>query len=80
MEHYFGQFNLWFIVAIALLSIWSLAWKGYAMWKSARLGHKWWFIIILLINTVGILEIIYIFIIVRQTKIDLQTVEVRNNI
>lgn len=74
MEQLFGQFSVWFIVIIVLLSIWSLAWKGYAMWESARLGHKWWFVIILLVNTIGILEIIYIFAVARRQKTDLQTV------
>lgn len=41
--------------------IWTLVWKGIALWKSARLGEKWWFIALLAINTAGILEIIYIF-------------------
>jgi len=72
MEQLFEQFGLWFIVAIVLISIWSLIWKGYAMWESARLGHKWWFIILLLVNTFGILEIIYIFAIARREKTDLQ--------
>lgn len=44
------------------LLLWSLAWKGVALWKAARLESKPWFIAILIINTVGILEILYIFI------------------
>jgi len=44
-----------------LLAIWSIIWKGIALWKSARNGSKVWYIIMLLVNTVGILEIIYIF-------------------
>lgn len=43
-----------------LLIIWSLIWKGIALWKSARNSHKIWFIVILIVNTVGILEIIYL--------------------
>ena len=43
------------------LVIWSAAWKGIALWKSARNASKFWFIALLVINTVGILEIIYIF-------------------
>ncbi len=34
--------------------------KGYALWYSARAGQKWWFIIMLIVNTVGILEIVYL--------------------
>ena len=42
--------------------IWSLIWKAIAMWKSARNTHLVWFIIFLLIQTVGILEILYLFV------------------
>lgn len=46
---------------MALLIIWTLFWKGVALWKSARSGSKVWFIVFLLVNTAGILEILYIF-------------------
>jgi len=46
---------------LILLFIWSIPWKGFALWKSARRGEKVWFIALLLINTVGILEILYLF-------------------
>lgn len=47
---------------ILILAIWSLIWKGMALWKSAGRNEKWWFIALLLINTVGILEILYLYI------------------
>ncbi len=34
--------------------------KGYALWYSARGDQKWWFIAMLVINTVGILEVVYL--------------------
>ncbi len=48
------------IPIIAVLAIWSIAVKGYALWVSARSGQKWWFIVMLIVNTVGILEIVYL--------------------
>ena len=45
---------------IALL-IWGLFWKGLALWNSARNTQKYWFVALLVVNTVGILEIIYLF-------------------
>jgi methionyl-tRNA synthetase len=51
--------NPWLLLVIA---VWSLAWKLGALWKSARKGSIIWFIVIGLVNTVGILEILYIFI------------------
>ncbi|MCK4805764.1 MAG: hypothetical protein KAS91_01085 [Candidatus Pacebacteria bacterium] len=50
--------NLWFIWFVLL---WTLPWKGVALWKASRNDHKWWFIALLLLNTMAILEIIYIF-------------------
>jgi len=50
--------------------IWSLIWKGFALWKSAELRQKYWFIALLIINTFGILEIIYIFLIARRYKVE----------
>lgn len=47
---------------IYLLLVWSLVWKGIALWKAARNQDKIWFIVLLVINTLGILEILYIFV------------------
>ncbi len=40
--------------------VWTFIWKGLALWKAAGLRQKGWFIAILLLNTLGILEIIYL--------------------
>lgn len=48
------------LYAYAIL-IWSLFWKGLALWKSAKQNQRYWFIAMLVLNTVGILEIIYLF-------------------
>lgn len=59
--------GLWTVASAGVSAIfvvfilWSLVWKGFALWISAREKSKWWFIPILVINTAGILEIIYIF-------------------
>lgn len=45
-----------------LIIVWSFIWKGWALWLSARNGSKGWFIALLIINTLGILEILYIFV------------------
>ena len=43
-----------------ILIAWTLIWKGIALWHSARNKQKGWFIILLIVSTVGILEIIYL--------------------
>jgi hypothetical protein len=53
-----GRVNgLWYILAI-----WVIPWKGVALWKAARRSDKWWFVVLLVLNTFAILEILYIFI------------------
>ncbi|MEW6026704.1 MAG: DUF5652 family protein [Planctomycetota bacterium] len=48
------------IVAIIILVIWSAVWKGIALWKCGRNNQLGWFIVLFLINTAGILEIVYL--------------------
>ncbi len=57
-----------FFIIFILLVVWSITWKGLALWKSARLSDKWWFIALLVINTIGILEILYLFIFSKRNK------------
>lgn len=58
MEQFFVE-NSW-VVAVAVA--WTLPWKGVALWRAARAGSLKWFIALLVINTLGILEILYIFV------------------
>jgi len=44
-----------------IVVIWSLVWKALALWKSARLNQPIWFIVLLVVNTIGIIEILYLF-------------------
>lgn len=44
------------------LILWSLVWKGWALWRAAKNDSKVWFIVLLVLNTIGILDILYIFI------------------
>lgn len=50
---------------LALAVLWSVFWKGLALWHSAQRGQYWWFVILLIVNTLGILEIIYLFAIAK---------------
>jgi hypothetical protein len=44
-----------------LILIWSIFWKGVALWRAARESQRNWFIAMLVLSTAGILEIIYLF-------------------
>ena len=56
------------ILILALLMLWVLPWKGYALWTAANRSQKWWFIILLVVNTLVILDIIYIFFVAKKGK------------
>lgn len=47
---------------IPILVLWSLVWKGLALYKAARLEQKVWFVVMLVLNTAGILEILYLYV------------------
>ena len=53
---------------IFLLIIWTLPWKGYALWLAAGKKQKIWFVSLLVFNTLAILEILYIFIFSRRSS------------
>ena len=53
--------NPWIMSLFTVLVVWSLMWKGVALWRAARNNQITWYVIMLFVNTVGILEIIYLF-------------------
>jgi hypothetical protein len=50
-------------ILMLVLLAWTIFWKGLALWRAAKHNQKNWFIIMLILgfNTLGILEIIYLF-------------------
>ena len=57
---------MWLV--IPLVVVWSMAWKGIALWKAGRNDHLAWFIVLFIVNTLGILPIIYIFAFSRKKE------------
>jgi hypothetical protein len=53
-----GQNQIWIFF---VLYLWSLLWKGMALWRAGKLRQRNWFVGILVLNTAGILEIAYLF-------------------
>lgn len=53
---------------LILVTIWALVWKGLALWQSGRRNQKIWFVALLIINTLGILEILYIFVFSKMSR------------
>ncbi len=42
--------------------VWIIFWKGMALWKAADKKERIWFWLLMCINTLGILEICYLFV------------------
>ena len=59
----FGR-DRYILGAIVLIAI--IALKGYALWYAAKRDEKWWFVVMLIINTAGILELVYLVFIVKK--------------
>ena len=66
MEQDIHAFLPWLVI-ILLIKLWDYVWKIFGLLKAARNYHMVWFIFILILNTAGILPIIYLLI---QRKID----------
>ena len=54
-------------VLVFVIAIWTLVWKGMALWKAAKEGSKGWFVVLLLVNTLGILEILYLYVFSKKS-------------
>ena len=68
METFLGLNLALFLAIIIVIAIWSVIWKGIALWKSARNNQLAWFVVLLIVNTAGILEIIYIAFFQRKRR------------
>jgi len=56
------------LTVIFLLAIWDLVWKSIALWRAARNSATGWFIALVLVNSAGVLPIIYILKTNRQSR------------
>ncbi len=66
----YQNFTPFFFLLLVPVLVWSLVWKGVALWKAARNGQKAWFVVLLVLNTVGLLEIIYIFFFSKGNQVE----------
>lgn len=46
--------------------IWSMFWKGIALWHAAKNNDKLWFVAFIVLNTVGLVEIAYLFFVAKN--------------
>jgi hypothetical protein len=48
------------IAVLSLIVVWGLVWKGFALYRAGKQSQPGWFVALFLINTLGILEILYL--------------------
>lgn len=51
--------SAWGIVLVLLVAAWEIGWRIPSVWRAAQRGHKVWFVFLLLVNSLGVLPIIY---------------------
>ena len=57
-----GMFGAGLGVFLLPILIWGIFWKGWALWRAAKNNSRVWFVVLLILNTLGILDILYIFV------------------
>ncbi|MEX0672603.1 MAG: DUF5652 family protein [Candidatus Paceibacterota bacterium] len=60
------------LVTLLAIVVVTLPFKGTALWMAARRSHMRWFIVLLIVNSLAILEIIYIFFIAKQYTVEVE--------
>ena len=70
--------DLWVHISVLVLTLWVLVWKGYALWTAAQRRERTWFIVLLIVNTISILDIFYIFQIAKKSRKDVWNVFNKN--
>jgi hypothetical protein len=74
----FGEnVSMWQSFLFYLLFLWSIIWKGLALWNASKNSQRNWFVIMLVLNTAGILEIIYLF---RFAKKRMRLSDIKNGL
>lgn len=53
---------------IFVLVLWSTIWKGFALYRAGSLKSVPWFVALFILNTAGILEILYLFVFSKRKK------------
>ncbi len=60
------QMGLWVVISVFI--VWSAIWKGIGLWKSGRNGQLSWFVWMFILNTAGILPILYLAYFQKESK------------
>lgn len=64
----FEQFGIIEITLIILAVLFDFVLKGIALWRAGRNQQLGWFIALLIINSIGILPLIYLLVVDKKKK------------
>jgi len=56
------------LAVITVLAIWELTLKGFALWRAGRNNQSGWFVPMLLLNTVGVLPLLYLIFFQKKSE------------
>ena len=66
----FNAMPAWVAPTLIILGIWSMVWKAFGLYRAGKLRQPLWFVVMFLVNTLGILEIFYIFVFSKLVKVE----------
>lgn len=58
-------------IGLSFLLLWTIIWKGLALYRAGSNRSPGWFLALLVFNTLGILEILYFFAFSRKRKAEI---------
>ena len=67
-ELLYGPISNFPTALLIVFIIWSLFWKGLALWKASKNNQKYWFVALLIFSTAGLLEIVYMAFFQKKRK------------
>lgn len=59
--------EIWALIIV--IGVWEMIWKFMAMWRASKNNSVAWFIVLGILNTIGILPILYIYVFGKKKKI-----------
>ncbi|MEN9582936.1 MAG: hypothetical protein RL641_890 [Candidatus Parcubacteria bacterium] len=71
MDAFLSQSDPKSLTVFAIVALWTVFWKGLALWQASRRDQRIWFVVLLVVSTLGILEIIYLFFVIKMKPSEL---------
>lgn len=56
------------IALLTVLMLWSAVWKAFAVYRAGRVKDPVWAVVLCILNTAGILEILYLFVFSKRAS------------